>query len=581
MGEIADARPEAKGRQHTDTVVVKKIRAIETVEDAAKIDGQSKILNWGYNGLVRRLGADYRRFCELSSMLEFSGDLGDEADDLRRERWVLFERLFSRYGLRDLIPEMKDRNAFLRLVHSSPLKNAALRLTATFKQWRKRREEGYGFPGFRGWSGHFFSIEYDERKGWDAQGDKLHLSFGERVIPDAELSKSQAKALARKRNADPAAVLKQRIGVDLKLTEPAPTDAHRIEVVREGGALFVIFTRKVRMTETKKAVNTYAYLDPNHKNLVYGLSDTGQAFEVANRHGLKLQNIRIDRLQSRRDHAVRRKELVQFTRDDGSVHRHWRPSNAWFRRNKALLREEMKRRDQNKTFIHTTLHRLFDRYDAVGLGDYTPEAKDHKLGSTPSGRKKANRSINNCSLLGRLQLALPQVARKRGRVSYVMDERGTTRTCHTCDHVVEGGIRPDIRSWICPGCGGRHIRDENACQNGLGRLSSLLRADGLLGNPTCDALASDGNQCSDDWVQPGVSVACRCDWTFSLSGLCRIAEMPRATVDKLLASARHVGLGVGRVQKKLRGGAATLDTSFKTCPATELSVALVGLHRSG
>jgi putative transposase len=511
-------------------------------------------------------------------MLNFSGDIGDEADELRRERWALFESLFSRYYLRDQVPGLKDEHPFLRLVHSSPLKNAALRLTETFKQWRKRRDEGYGFPSFRGWSGNFFSIEYDERKGWDAKGTDLHLSFGERVIPEAEMSKRQTKALARKRKSDPDAVLKERIGVDLKLTEPAPTDAYRIEVVREGGALFIIFTRKVRMAEAKGAVESFVYLDPNHKNLVYGLSDQGEAFEVANRTGLRLQNISIDQVLSRRDRAVRKKDLVQFTRDDGSVHKHWRPSNAWFRRNRALLREEAKRRDQNKTFVHTTLHRLFDRHDAVGLGNYTPEAKNHRLGRTAKGRKKANRSINNCSLLGKLQLALPKVALKRGRVGYIMDERGTTRTCHACDYVVDGGIKPDIRAWVCPGCGERHIRDENACQNGLGRLSSLLEGDRLLRNPTCDALASGGNQCSDAQARPGVLVASRCDWTFDLNGSCRIVEMPQTTVDKLLASARHVGLGADRVQKKLEGGAAAPNTT-QASQATEQSDALVGLHR--
>jgi putative transposase len=437
-------------------------------------------------------------------------------------------------------------------------------LTESFKQWRKRRGDGYGFPKFKSWSRAVCSLEYDERQGWNAQGRKLRLSFGKRIVPEAEMDKSQHAQLRRMRKTDSGAVLKKLLGLDLVLAEAAPRDAHRIEVVKEGGNLYVVFTRKVRLVKPCAKVATYAYLDPNHKNLVYGLSQDGQAFEVANRQGLKAQGIRIDRLKSKRDHAVRRCEPVQYTRDDGSVHMHWNPSNAWFRRNRAVLREEAKRRDQNKTFLHTVLHRLFDRYDAVGLGDYTPEVKDHRLGSTARHRKKSNRSINNNSLLGALQRALPQVAAKRGRRSYVMNERGTTRTCHICSYVVEGGIKPGIRSWLCPGCGVAHIRDENACQNGLGRLESLLRGDDLLGNRTCDALASDGHPCSDAQVHPGVAVACRCDWTFDLDGSCAIVEIPQEFVGKLLASARHVEHGKDRVQMKPREGDDLPDMIIQT-----------------
>lgn len=448
----------------------------------------------------------------------------------------------------------------------------------SFAQWRKRRDGGYGFPDYRSWSKDFFSLEYDERKGWSTNGRVLHLSFGERIVPEAEMTRAQARKLAHDRKSDPDAVCRRRIGVDLDLDEPAPTDAHRIEVVKEGGALFVVFTRKVkaRPALAPEKAGSFIYLDPNRKNLAYGLNDRGEAIEIANRQGMKEQNRQIDLLLSRRDRAVRKQDLVQFTRDDGTVHRHWRPSNAWFRRNRALLREEAKRRDQNKTFVHTVLHRIFDRHDAVGLGDYTPEARDHRLGSTAKARRKANRSINNTSLLGAVQRALPHVAAKRGRLAYVMDERGTTRTCHLCEHVVEGGIRPDIRAWVCPGCGVRHIRDENACQNGLGRLSGLLGKDGLPGNPLCHAQASGTDRRTDAQPRAGVPVLYRCDWTFDPSGSCRIVEKPQATVETLLSLARRVGGDRDRVQKKPGDGDAVLDMN----PDTPKVPALVGLVNS-
>ena len=511
-------------------------------DERDSIYGQSKIINWGYNNLLSMMRSDYAAFCDKSQTLEFACPFEEEAIDLRCEREVLFYRLFGKYGIRDQLPDMKEQHPFLRLVHSSPLKNAGLRLSQTFKMWRRKRDQGYGFPSFRSWAKDFFSLEYDEPKGWNASGRKLRLSFGERIVQDGELDRRKSRALQRKRLTTPDAVQRERIGVTVRLAEPAPTDARRIEIVREGGELYCVFTRKVLATAQKAKVLTCAYLDPNHKNLVYGLTDGGDAFEIANRPDLKEQNKQIDRLHSKRDRAKRKGKELSFTREDGTVHKHWDPSNAWFRRNRALLRQELRRRDQNKTFVHTVLHRLFDDYDAVGLGDYAPKAKDHRLGKTPNARRKANRTMNNNSLPGALKRTLPQVAMKRHRVSYVMDEKGTTRTCHHCGHVVQGGISPDIRSWVCPDCLTVHIRDENACQNGLGRLFGLLGADGLLGNPTCDARAS----AADDIISTpfkGVKVVSRCDWTFVPSGTCRIVKKPLEAVAKLFSSARWAGLG--------------------------------------
>nr|MBA2306973.1 transposase [Candidatus Dependentiae bacterium] len=70
------------------------------------------------------------------------------------------------------------------------------------------------------------------------------------------------------------------------------------------------------------------------------------------------------------------------------------------------------------------------------------------------------------------------VALKSGKTYQEFAEKGTTRTCHACAFVVDGGIHPSIRTWKCPGCSTEHIRDENAACNGLIKIlpaTSLVR----------------------------------------------------------------------------------------------------------
>ena len=126
------------------------------------------------------------------------------------------------------------------------------------------------------------------------------------------------------------------------------------------------------------------------------------------------------------------------------------------------------RRDQTKQFLYTLAHRLYHDYDAVGIGDYVP----HGAGITRTMR----RAMNNQSLNRRFKQVLAWVALRSGKQYLEWEEGGSTRTCHDCGYVVEGGIEPSIREWDCPGenCGSHHLRDENAARNGLNRTLKAL-----------------------------------------------------------------------------------------------------------
>ena len=131
------------------------------VDEATRhiLDAQSKICNWLYNQLLERAN-------ELRTQFAASGGQDEEAAKI----------VYSRRGLRDLVPVLKEQHPFLRTVYSStaartstsealnpylveglnavcsdPLKNTGLRLSASiraYQQWRQGKRPGdeVGWP---------------------------------------------------------------------------------------------------------------------------------------------------------------------------------------------------------------------------------------------------------------------------------------------------------------------------------------------------------------------------------------------------------------------------------------------------
>ena len=112
------------------------------------LDGQSRILNWLYNRLLEMAN-------ELKQSYIQTQDNG------------IAKILYTKTGLRNLVPKLKQEHPFLKVVHSSPLKNTALRLTASIQDYQKSRKgqrkgKHVGFPTFRSWKVNWFSLFYDE-----------------------------------------------------------------------------------------------------------------------------------------------------------------------------------------------------------------------------------------------------------------------------------------------------------------------------------------------------------------------------------------------------------------------------------
>lgn len=420
--------------QEATKVIKLQLEAPE--ENFRSMDGQSKICNWLYNCLLEKANALRQEFTQ-------SGNT------------ELARTLYTERGLRNLLPSFKEEFPFLKSVHSSPLKNAALRLSQSIQARQKskkgkRKGKEVGWPRFRSWQANWFSLLFDEpNKGFKVSGNTLQLSLG---MGDERKRHSLCFTLKE------AQFLKNQ-------------QIRNLRIVKQAGIFYAIFTVQVLLVD-KKPIKRIIALDPNHKNMAYGVDTRGHAIEIAPPHWLKPTGKRIDELKSKRDRCDKHAKKVIVTDQQGNPtgKEIQIPSKRWQKYHRTLEKALHKRQEQTKTFVYTLAHKLCQQYDCIGIGDYTP----HGNGETTPMR----RAMNNRSLIGRFKEALMWVALKSGKTCIVYDEKGTTRTCHCCEYVNAEGLCPSIRTWECPNCQTFHIRDENAAQNGLRQvLRDLIKKD--------------------------------------------------------------------------------------------------------
>src|SRR5215469_13504150 len=404
--------------------------------EAAVLDSQSRIANWLYNRLLEKANTLRKQYREAE-------------DQPSRDQIGL--TLYTERGLRNLIPEFKAQHPFVKVVYSSVLKNAALRLSKAIRDYQasrhgRRNGKPVNWPRFRAWKRAWFSLQYDEpHKGYALSGRTLTLVLGQ-----------------------DAAGHQLRLGLTLAEQLPAWVNHEHIRqcrIVKEGQLYSVLFTVERKLANGRPLrPDKIVALDPNHKNLAYAVSTDGTATEIHNPFFLHALDMRIDQLKAKRDQCKKRSRLI--TRKDGS--RFWLPKLCWLRLNGRLQEVYRIRREQTKQYLYTVANQLYHDYDAVGIGDYVP----HGGGIT----RKMRRAMHNQSLNRRFKQVLAWVALRSGKQYLEWEEGGSTRTCHDCGYVVEDGIAPSIREWDCPGenCGRHHIRDENAARNGLKRTLNAL-----------------------------------------------------------------------------------------------------------
>jgi putative transposase len=238
-----------------------------------------------------------------------------------------------------------------------------------------------------------------------------------------------------------------------------PGMVRQLRIVKEGKQFCAVFTVE-RPVPARRPVGRVIAIDPNHKNLGYGVGTDGVATEIVNPWFLKILDRRIDEGKSLRDRCKRKS--VRVVREDGSEV--WLPSRRWRKLNEWLDKLWRVRREQTKVYLRTVANRLYQEYDGVFVGDYTPQG-----GGISRGMRRA---MNSQSLIGRFKETLKWIAARSGKVYDEWDEDGSTRTCHACHYKVPGGIPPEVREWTCPGCvrnaphPGRELGVERAATGG-------------------------------------------------------------------------------------------------------------------
>ena len=405
-----------------------KLQLLADVSTFRALDGQSKICNWLYNHLLEKANLLKKHFIQTS--------------DPASAKIVYTER-----GLRNELPLLKQEKPFLKSVHSSPLKNTALRLSQAISVHQKSKKgqragNKMGWPGYRSWQANWFSLLYDEpNKGFKVHHNKLTLSLGERVYLNFTLKEHS--------------LLKGQI-------------IRNLRVVKQCGSYYAVFNVTTTLAE-QKPINKIIALDPNHKNFAYGVDASGNSIEITAPNLLKVYDKRIDELKSKRDRCRKKSQKIIIHDADGNfIKEKTVPSKRWQKYQITLEKIRHKRQEQTKTYVYTLAHRLCKEYDVISIGNYTPKGE----GITTPMR----RAMNNRSLIGRFKKAINWVCEKSGKLYIEYDEKGTTRTCHRCNYSHPKGLHPSIRQWECPTCQTVHDRDENSAINGLRKvLRDLLQ----------------------------------------------------------------------------------------------------------
>ncbi|WP_200804917.1 RNA-guided endonuclease InsQ/TnpB family protein [Anaerosalibacter sp. Marseille-P3206] len=391
----------------------RKIEVIFTKQDELILDGQSKICNWLYNHLLEMTIKDYK---------ENNND----------------KKLLTGRNLRNQVPILKQEFIFLYSVHSSPLKNTAIRLKETYKKFFNNET---GYPKFKSWKKHWFSLYYDEpNKGFKLIENKnLQISLG-----------------INKENKRIKVIGKLKENLNLRNTDKIKN--FRL-CKQQGNKFYAIFCIE-RKDIDKKETNKWIAIDQNHKNFFVAIDNTGVSYEFEKLPQTKYWDKVIDEIKSKRDLCSRKSKLIETE----TGRSYYLPSKRWTKLNKALDNAYHKRREQIKSSCYSIANWIAKNYDYVAIRDYTPSLNTATYDNM-------HRSMLNQEIIGEFRNILKWVMERSGKHYSKVDEKDTTKNCCICGNKEKKD--PQIREFTCQKCKTKLSRDINSSVN-IAKKDKLL-----------------------------------------------------------------------------------------------------------
>jgi putative transposase len=401
----------------------RKVKIEFSEQDGYILDGQSRICNWLYNVLYETNEEEYK-------------EKGKE------------NKLLSGRNLRNEVPKIKENMQFLNAVHSSPLKNVALRLKQSYVSFFKGITE---HPKYRSWKKKWFSLYYDEpNKGWKIlDNNQIEISLGQ-----SEVTGKYIHVVGN---------LKE----NLKLRKE--DNLKNFRLCKEKGVFYGVFTVEreyVVQEEKEDKILTWLSIDPNHKNFFMAIDNEGKTILFEKIELVKYWDKVIDELKSKRDKHKRKSVLM--TQEKGG--NYYKASNEWERIDNALLKAINTKREQIKQVLFAIANWIAKNYDVVAIGDYAPSTETAVYDNM-------HRSMLNQEHIGMFRRILAWVMKRSEKKYYKIDETNTTKKCCICGYLEKKD--PSIREFECIKCHSRLNRDINSAVNIAVKNKFLSRSDYL------------------------------------------------------------------------------------------------------
>ena len=383
-----------------------KVELLLTENDKRIIDSQSKTLNYLYNMLLDKVETEYKENNKST--------------------------LLYGYNLRNQIPKIKEEKPYLYTIHSSPLKNVALKLKQSYQMFFKGVNK---HPNYLSFKKKFFSLYYDEpNKGIKIEDRNVKISLGKDIN-------------------------NKRLYVNTHIKENVlPYKIKNFRITKENNKYYLIICMERNQEDKEINKGKFIAIDPNHKNMFVGIDYLGNTIEMNNFSSIKYLDKEIDKLKSKRDKCKKKSKKIETNNNNF----YYKTSKRYHRYNKALEKVYQRRREQIKCFCYTIANMLTDNYDVIAIGNYVPSKTEIK---------QVNKVIINESIIGKFRKILKWVCDKKGRKLIIVDEYHTTKECCNCKH--EESKDPKVREFTCPKCGIKIERDKNSAIN-IGEKAQLI-----------------------------------------------------------------------------------------------------------